>query len=111
MHPFRRANIIYGAELLAIWAFIFTIRDRMANYLVNIYLHNNDALGALIRGIRKSAVIADATAIFWRPLQSLGGDARMGRLILVMNISDSPTPYLPTPIERMGGGGVRLNNF
>ena len=65
----HRANLIYGLEVLALMAFIFTHRKVLRNSAVNAYIDNNNGLRALIRGDSDTAVIADMTAIFWRALQ------------------------------------------
>ena len=72
---FHQKNIIYGIELLAVLAFIYMNREILQNSSVNIYICNNNALCALIRGDSNTAVIADVTAVFWNRRL-----ARMGRL-------------------------------
>ena len=47
---FIRTNMIYGVEMLALLAFIFTMRRRLAGKSINIYIDNNNVLCSLIRG-------------------------------------------------------------
>ena len=85
-----RANLIYGLELLALLAFIFMNRFALKNKSVNIYIDNNNALCALIRGDSNTAVIADMAACFWRLCQQFGIDVWLGRVGSKLNIADHP---------------------
>ena len=88
---FHSTNLIYGLELLALLAFIYMNRFVLRNKSVNIYIDNNNALCALIRGDSNTAVIADMSACFWRLCQSFGIDVWLGRVGSKLNIADHPT--------------------
>ena len=97
---FVRTNMIYGLEMLALLAFIFTMRHRLAGKSINIYIDNNNALCSLIRGDANTEIIAHMCATFWRALQVMGIDVWLGRVGSKLNIADLPTrdPPLPFPV-------------
>ena len=98
VEAFRRTNLIYGLELSPLLGFVFMNMALLANRTVNIYIDNNNALAALIRGDSNTVIVADMAAVFWRALVALGIDVRLGRVGSKLNIAGIPTrdkPRLP----------------
>ena len=76
-----------------------------------MYIDNNNALAALIRGDINAADAADMVAVFWSALVSLGIDARLGRVGSKLNIADVPTGDKPSLRTGCSRGGNRMSSL
>ena len=61
---FGETTIIYGVEMLAVVAFICDRGASMAGKSVSVYVDNNCALSALVKGAAKSDVLSNLVQIF-----------------------------------------------
>ena len=61
----RSTNLIEGLELMAVVVFIYENGPMISGKSVAIYIDNNCALSALVKGGAKSEVVANMVRIFW----------------------------------------------
>ena len=92
-HQSRCANRIYGFELLAPVASLWTWRKELAGKKVIIFIDNNAALSALIRGDSVSGISAALVATFWFIAQEANIWTWLARVRSKLNIADLPTRY------------------
>ena len=96
---FHRRNKIFGSELLAPLAFIWTHQDLMRGKACAIYLDSNNALAALLRGDSCDSFIVAMVAVFWKLVQKLGMAVWLGRVKSKLNVADLPTRNLQLPYQ------------
>ena len=92
-HQSRCANRIYGFELLAPVAFLWTWRRGLAGKKVIIFIDNNAALSALIRGDSVSGIAAALVAAFWFIAHEANICIWLARVSSKLNVAGLPTRY------------------
>ena len=99
LRRFNVKNKIFGPELLAPLAFIWSHQDLMRGKACTIYLDSNNALAALLRGDSCDSFVVAMVAFFWKLVQKLGMAVWLGRVKSKLNVADLPTRNLKLPYQ------------
>ena len=92
-------NLIDGMGILSIVAFIVEHGARLADKAVAVYIDNNCALSALVKGSAKSEVLANVVQIFWLYVQKFEIEIWLQRVPSTRNIADLPTRGRRIPFQ------------
>ena len=87
---FRDASVIYGLELRTVVATIFSLRYRLRGCAVAVYIDNNSALSALIKGDPRSIPVSRLISFMWYISALFDIALWFGRVSYALNISDLP---------------------
>ena len=96
---FRNTARILGLELLAILAFIEDFAPKHPNSCVWIYVDNNNALAAIVRGDSPTDIVAIMVARLWETLTKHNVHAWFSRVRSKLNPADLPTRGKNPPFE------------
>ena len=99
LNRFHIRNKIFGSELLALLAFVWTHQKLLTNSTCTFYLDGNNAIAAFLRGDSFDSFIAAMVATFWKLAHRLGMAVWIGRVRSKLNVSDLPTRSLPLPLD------------
>ena len=88
---FHIKNIIMGCEMLAPLAFLRSSGPKLRGKRINLYIDNNSAAGALIRGDCSNPTLAATVCVFWEIAEAYSIDIWIGRAPSKLNIADIPT--------------------
>ena len=98
---FSDKSAIYGLELFAVSATVFTMRYRLRGCSVAIFVDNNAALCALIRGDSLSAPVSRHISFIWYLSATFAIALWCERVASALSIADAPsrglTPPCPLP--------------
>ena len=101
---FRDTSVIYGLELFAAVAAIFSLRYQLRGCSITVYIDNNAALSALIKGDSCSMKVARLIAFMWYISATFDITLWFERVSSALNIADLPSRgvKLPSPITNPG---------
>ena len=94
---FESTALIYGLEMLVIFAVLFDPLSDLYGQNVTFYVDNNNALQALVSNAPGPPEIAAATQLIWFRIAELNISAWFERAPSKKNTADLPTKHKPLP--------------
>ena len=98
---FETTALIYGLEMLAIFAVLFDPVVDLRGRNITFYVDNNNALAALVSNAPGPPVIAAMTQLIWLCILELGIAAWFERVPSKRNIADLPTKRIALPFASL----------
>ena len=96
---FRRENIILGSEMRTFVAFLNSEQKLSHHKRINIYMDNDPAANALIRGDCSNPFLTSMVCIFRKLVGDLSLDVWIGRVGSQVNPADLPTRGAKIPFD------------
>ena len=98
---FNETSVIYGLELYAVVASVFSLRYQLQGKTLSIYIDNNAALSALIKGDSCSIRVGRLISFLWYLSAAFDITLWFERVSSALNIADLPSRgvKLPSPLQ------------
>ena len=97
----NETSVIYGLELYAVVASVFSLRYQLQGKTLSIYIDNNAALSALIKGDSCSIRVGRLISFLWYLSAAFDITLWFERVSSALNIADLPSRgvKLPFPLQ------------
>ena len=91
LRSLETTNEIFGLEMFAMVSAVITLGDQLRGKRIMLFLDNNAASGALIKGSSRVLIVLAMIESFWGCMARLSGLRRVERVASGANPADAPS--------------------